>query len=325
MAKKASFPNRPCPKCGKPIHIKAKRHEECGWVADEAAAAQGAPSTKAAPAATKDAETTGAYFRRVFKQNRAWLKGCSNDEVLKRWLADHPGHTDVPDNIKKHLSRVLVLTATTVTRYTSVARFASIFSFPPPLSTRLATICYPRTAEPPMAAEHFITLVRAFRKLQGVAGINVSCTSSSPPPPRRGHPTFLEQLAAAPTLNPATSPASDAIDLDTVIEEPPDMIVAPPAVQKPWLSRRARRVDFVERDAANRQLGKLGEQFTVQLEQHRLRSVGRDDLARKVELVSVTTPGGEPSKRADRGPLQRPRSILMMARRVPFNVLAPGN
>jgi hypothetical protein len=29
--KKLTFPNRPCPKCGKPIHIKTKRHEECGW------------------------------------------------------------------------------------------------------------------------------------------------------------------------------------------------------------------------------------------------------------------------------------------------------
>jgi len=31
-AKKLTFPNRPCPKCGKPIHIKTKKHEECGWV-----------------------------------------------------------------------------------------------------------------------------------------------------------------------------------------------------------------------------------------------------------------------------------------------------
>jgi hypothetical protein len=37
-AKKPTFPNRPCPKCGKPIHIKSKRHEECGWVMDSSAA-----------------------------------------------------------------------------------------------------------------------------------------------------------------------------------------------------------------------------------------------------------------------------------------------
>jgi len=34
MAKTITFPNRPCPKCGQPIHIKTKKHEDCGWVAD---------------------------------------------------------------------------------------------------------------------------------------------------------------------------------------------------------------------------------------------------------------------------------------------------
>jgi hypothetical protein len=29
--KKPGFPSRPCPKCGKPIHIKSKKHEACGW------------------------------------------------------------------------------------------------------------------------------------------------------------------------------------------------------------------------------------------------------------------------------------------------------
>jgi hypothetical protein len=29
---KVNFPSRPCPKCGKPIHIKTRKHEECGWV-----------------------------------------------------------------------------------------------------------------------------------------------------------------------------------------------------------------------------------------------------------------------------------------------------
>jgi endogenous inhibitor of DNA gyrase (YacG/DUF329 family) len=31
LMKKLTFPNRPCPKCGKPIHIKTKKHEACGW------------------------------------------------------------------------------------------------------------------------------------------------------------------------------------------------------------------------------------------------------------------------------------------------------
>jgi len=31
MAKTISFPNRPCPRCGKPIHVRTKKHEACGW------------------------------------------------------------------------------------------------------------------------------------------------------------------------------------------------------------------------------------------------------------------------------------------------------
>jgi hypothetical protein len=106
MAKKPSFPNRPCPKCGKPIHIKAKRHEACGWVADAATAAKSTPAAKAASTAGKNGETTGGYFRRLLKQNPAWLKGRSNEAILKRWLADNPGQKTVPDNIKANLSNV---------------------------------------------------------------------------------------------------------------------------------------------------------------------------------------------------------------------------
>ena len=39
MAKKLTFPNRPCPKCGKPIHIKTKKHDACGWTMNGRAAA----------------------------------------------------------------------------------------------------------------------------------------------------------------------------------------------------------------------------------------------------------------------------------------------
>ncbi len=58
--------------------------------------------------------------------------------------------------------------------------------------------------------------------------------------------------------------------------------MAPKVTSKPWLSRRSRRTDFAELDAANRRLGKLGEQFVFELEQYRLRVAGRDDLAKRV-------------------------------------------
>jgi len=46
---KPKFPNRPCPKCGKPIHIKSRKHPECGWGVEETTSAAPAP----APAAAK--------------------------------------------------------------------------------------------------------------------------------------------------------------------------------------------------------------------------------------------------------------------------------
>jgi hypothetical protein len=106
------------------------------------------------------------------------------------------------------------------------------------------------------------------------------------------HPTFLDQLAAAPTLNPDKPPPADRLDLDAIIEDPPEKIIAPEAVEKPWLSRKGRRIDFAERDAANRRLAKLGEEFVVFLEQHRLRTAGRDDLAQKVQWVAQTIGDG---------------------------------
>jgi hypothetical protein len=106
------------------------------------------------------------------------------------------------------------------------------------------------------------------------------------------HPTFLEQLAAAPTLNPDKAPPADRLDLDAIIEDPPEQMVAPSASEKPWLSRKGRRIDFAEQDARNRHLAKLGEEFVVFLEQHRLRAVGRDDLALKVQWVAQTIGDG---------------------------------
>ena len=65
--------------------------------------------------------------------------------------------------------------------------------------------------------------------------------------------------------------------------------IAPPAVARTGpssLSRVARKVDYNEREAANRTLGAAGERAVVDLERHRLESIGREDLARKVRHVA---------------------------------------
>ena len=51
-------------------------------------------------------ETVSGYFRQVFKDNPKWLKARSNDDVLARWLKDHPGETEVPEKVRQNLANV---------------------------------------------------------------------------------------------------------------------------------------------------------------------------------------------------------------------------
>jgi len=99
-------------------------------------------------------------------------------------------------------------------------------------------------------------------------------------------PDFLHQLSTTPTVNPAQPHNLETPDLNAIIEDPPEGMTVPAATSKPWLSRKARRIDFAERDAANRQLGHLGEGFVFDLERYRLKLAGRDDLAQKVVWAS---------------------------------------
>src|SRR4051794_12152114 len=71
-----------------------------------------------------------------------------------------------------------------------------------------------------------------------------------------------------------------------VIEDRPERIFSPAPTSKPWLSRKIRQIDFAERDAANRHLAKLGEEFVFELERYRLNELGRDDLAGKILRAS---------------------------------------
>ena len=52
--------------------------------------------------ANPDESNTG-YFRRILKGNPKLLKARSNDEIVQRWLADHPGETEVPKKVKQSL------------------------------------------------------------------------------------------------------------------------------------------------------------------------------------------------------------------------------
>jgi hypothetical protein len=57
-------------------------------------------------ASSDPGESTSAYFRRIFLENPKWIKSGSNQEVMDRWLADHPGDREVPQKAKFILSNV---------------------------------------------------------------------------------------------------------------------------------------------------------------------------------------------------------------------------
>lgn len=78
------------------------------------------------------------------------------------------------------------------------------------------------------------------------------------------------------------------------LDEGPEEYIAPPPSQASTIEpttprnvvRRAQKLDYAERDASNRELGKLGEAYVVQLEQQRLKKAERTDLAEKVIWAS---------------------------------------
>jgi hypothetical protein len=106
------------------------------------------------------------------------------------------------------------------------------------------------------------------------------------------HPEFLASVADGPVVNPIAPVVLGDEPLDRLFDEPPAAIIVPDGSEKPWLSRRGRRIDFARRDAYNRALGRLREHFAIEIERRRLASVGRDDLAAKVEWVAQTCGDG---------------------------------
>jgi hypothetical protein len=101
---------------------------------------------------------------------------------------------------------------------------------------------------------------------------------------------ILDAISQASDETPEKLPALGS--LDRLFEAPPDEMAVPQEPTEPWSLPQGRKVDFVRRDASNRRLGNLGEEFTVQLEKRRLLNHGRDDLAGKVEWVSDTKGDG---------------------------------
>jgi len=107
------------------------------------------------------------------------------------------------------------------------------------------------------------------------------------------HPRFFERHANGPVLAPTATPSNEHGDLPSqIVESPPANVVA---VSDADLDQQTRfyRIDFVRRDAENRRLGRLGEEFVVDFEQRRLHDEARrPDLARRVEWIADTRGDG---------------------------------
>ena len=73
-------------------------------------AAQTAPETPADTAAAAPPSAAGeshtTYFRRLFKKKPHLLDDRSNKPLMKRWLKDHPGETEVPHAVRTALANV---------------------------------------------------------------------------------------------------------------------------------------------------------------------------------------------------------------------------
>ena len=95
------------------------------------------------------------------------------------------------------------------------------------------------------------------------------------------HRDFFEPLVTGPLLNPTTSPDPLALDVTRLVERPPEAMNIPQTVWSPTV--RLSRFDFVARDAANRDLGRRGEEFVLEFERRRLHDDGRRDLVRRIE------------------------------------------
>ncbi len=106
------------------------------------------------------------------------------------------------------------------------------------------------------------------------------------------HPEIHKLIESSPVLNPTATPELTSSDVLGYFDAPPDRMTSSVGDSKPWLSRKGRKIDYTRRDAVNRELGRLGEQFTMQIEKRRLMEAGRDDLAAKVEWVSDTCGDG---------------------------------
>ncbi len=107
-------------------------------------------------------------------------------------------------------------------------------------------------------------------------------------------PRFFARVADGPVLAPTVLPrVPDEVLPSRLIEPPPPGAVEADEGDRVGSTPRFYRMDFVRRDAENRRLGRMGEEWVVEFERRRLHDEElRPDLARKVEWIADTRGDG---------------------------------
>jgi hypothetical protein len=105
-------------------------------------------------------------------------------------------------------------------------------------------------------------------------------------------PDFFERLADGPVVRPIKPPKTEFADVQQLVEPPPEPVSGPgvyvdEAATHPHSPRLARNTDFVQLDAENRNLGRMGEEWVLEFEARRLTDAHqRPDLANRIVWVS---------------------------------------
>lgn len=108
-----------------------------------------------------------------------------------------------------------------------------------------------------------------------------------------GHPRFFAQLADGPVLDPEERLPMAADERPSLLVEPPPSEPVAHVVSDDDARPRFVKLDFARRDAENRRLGRLGEEWVMEFERRRLHDEERrPDLAGKVEWISETRGDG---------------------------------
>ncbi len=109
-----------------------------------------------------------------------------------------------------------------------------------------------------------------------------------------GHPDFFRPLADGPILAPSARPSmSSTLELSDLVVPPPDPDLGKVGRSLDDSTARFYNTDFVRRDAENRRLGRLGEEWVVDFERRRLHDEAkRPDLAKRVEWIADTRGDG---------------------------------